>query len=120
MLRVEVDTSAAEAALRRLGDGLDRLDMTSVARRGAREIATRAPRRTGQLSRSARAERVGRQGARIRVVAVYGGVINYGWPRRNISPSGFVEAGTAAALAAAPALASKQVQSLINQEGLRR
>lgn len=117
MLTARVDTAAVEAALRRLADGLEDVDTTPVAQRAARAVAGFAPRRSGRLARAVVA-RPAPEGAEIRVEIVYGGVINYGWPRRNIGARRFVERGTTAVLPDAPSLISGEVQALIDQQGL--
>lgn len=117
MLRVDIDTSTVEAALRRLTDGLEDVDTTPVARRAAVAMRQAAPRRSGRLARAIRSRRL-KPGSEIRVAIVYGGVINFGWPRRNIAPSGFIERGLAATLPDAPALVAGELQSLIDTEGL--
>ncbi len=66
-----------------------------LASQGARLAAGFAPRRTGRLAGSIRG--TGSAGkAEVTASAVYAGPINYGWARRNISGTGFMQAADAA------------------------
>jgi hypothetical protein len=74
--------------------GADMADMKSANEAAAQTVAragsARAPRRSGQLSGSLRPAR---QLARARVTSSlpYAGVIEFGWPQHNISPSEFLQ-----------------------------
>lgn len=90
------------SGLRRLiaeleGLGLDVQDlkgaMAAVAAEGARYAAGFAPRRSGALAQSVRGNR-GKNRAVVaagRAAVRYAGPINYGWPKRNIAASGFMQ-----------------------------
>jgi hypothetical protein len=56
----------------------------------AAAISVRAPRRTGRLARSVRSGARTPTGSQVVVTAVYGGVIEGGWPARNIRPQPYV------------------------------
>lgn len=118
MLEVRVDSADVERALARLADDLADLPVQLVADRAARAVAGFAPRRSGRLASSVSGWDAGGARVEVRVESVYGGVINYGWPARNIAPAGFVERGVESALPGAVSDVADAVQSAINQEGL--
>jgi hypothetical protein len=64
-----------------------------IAKRAADLAASFAPRRTGRLRASIRGDRA-KNKATVRAggaKAPYSGAINYGWRRRGIAPSGFMQ-----------------------------
>lgn len=89
---VRVDASEVLQALQRA--------QTATALEGARDsvetaavraLAATAPRRTGQLARSARPIRAGGVVAAVRPTARYAGPVNSGVPSRNMRATRFVE-----------------------------
>jgi uncharacterized small protein (DUF1192 family) len=67
--------------------------MARLAQEGARLAASLAPRKTGRLAESVRGNRA-KNAAIVRAGSariVYAGPINYGWPKRNIEPAGFMQ-----------------------------
>lgn len=66
---------------------------SDIAAEGARQAALFAPKRSGRLAGDIRGNRA-RSKAVVtagRVSVPYAGPINYGWARRNIEPSGFMQ-----------------------------
>lgn len=63
----------------------------------AAAISDRAPRRTGRLARSVRFGPRLPSGSEVVVDAVYGRVIEEGWPARNIAPQPYAAPGAEAA-----------------------
>lgn len=80
-----------------LAMGLEVEDMkgafSEIARLGARVAARHAPRRTGRLAGDVRGNRARNKAviAAGRSSLPYAGPINYGWAKRNIEPSGFMQ-----------------------------
>lgn len=95
--------------------------MASIAAKGARVAARFAPLRSGALRRSIRGNRakgravVAAGGGRV----VYAGVQNYGWPKRNIPATGFMQRTDAAMRPVALAELEKNVDKLIREKGLQ-
>lgn len=78
----ERDVILADRTLDKEAKIADRL----AARRMARKMKSRAPRGlTGNLRRS-----IGASKGVISIGAIYAGVINFGWPARNIEPQEFI------------------------------
>jgi hypothetical protein len=77
--------------------GLDIEDLKDafapIAARAARYASSFAPRRTGALAASIRPNRSKNKAVVVagKARVPYAGVINYGWARRNISPSSFMQ-----------------------------
>lgn len=77
--------------------GLDVEDLKGafapIAAEGARLAASFAPKRTGALAGSIRGNRAKNKAvvAAGRARVPYAGPINYGWPKRGIAPSGFMQ-----------------------------
>lgn len=65
----------------------------AIAIEAARRAAGYAPRKTGRLAGDIRGNRAQSKASVIagRASIRYAGPINYGWPRRNIAPSGFMQ-----------------------------
>lgn len=83
---------AVVRGLRGLGDDLGDLKsaFAEIAQRGARAAAARAPHRSGRLAGSLRGSATPNR-ATVTTTVPYAGPINYGWPRRNIAASGFMQ-----------------------------
>ena len=66
---------------------------SSIAREGAERASARAPHRTGRLAGSIRGNRAKSKAvvAAGRAAVPWAGPINYGWPARNMSGSGFMQ-----------------------------
>lgn len=121
-VRLEVDDRAVRAALAQLSDGLDDLEpgWSRVADRMRAAARPRTPVKSGRL--------LGDVAAIVRGDGVdftaggpgvpYAGVINFGWPARNIRPAGFMEAAEQAAEDGAAGDLSAAVTSLIRRVGL--
>lgn len=63
---------------------------TDLATQAASTAARFAPKRSGRLASSIKPE-VSKNRISVKVGAVYGGAINYGWRKRNIKPASFLE-----------------------------
>lgn len=81
--------------LRSVGADLDDLKdvFAGIAEKGARLASTFAPKRSGRLAASVRGNRAKNKAVVTagRGSVPYAGPINYGWPRRNIRASGFMQ-----------------------------
>lgn len=81
--------------LQRLGLEVEDLKeaFSSIADQGSRTAAMYAPRRTGALRASIRGNRAKSKAVVTagRASVPYAGPINYGWPRRGIAASGFMQ-----------------------------
>lgn len=94
--------------------------MSDIAAEGARLAASFAPRRTGRLAASIKGSRakgsaiVKAGGARV----PYAGVINYGWPRRNIAPAGFMQRADAVLSGRIVTNLDRAITKLIAEKGL--
>ena len=85
--------AAVERQLERYGARLSDLDFRGIAREGMRLAAAFAPKRSGRLSRSIKANSAANK-AVIRAgnaTVKYAGPINYGWKARNIAASRFMQ-----------------------------
>lgn len=93
-IRVTGLTSVVRA-LQALGLEVDDLKdaFSKIAREGAASAARYAPRRTGRLAGDIRGNRAKSKAviAAGRASVPYAGPINYGWAKRNIAPSGFMQ-----------------------------
>lgn len=82
-------------ALQGMGLEVDDLKdaFSSIASEGARHAAAFAPVRTGRLAADVRGNRAKSKAVITagRASVPYAGPINYGWPRRNIAPSLFMQ-----------------------------
>lgn len=92
----------------------------AVAQKGADIAADYAPKRSGRLAGSirgnkAKAKAVVAAGGR---GAPYAGAINYGWPRRGIAPSSFMQRADEALRPYALHELDSEIQSKIRQKGL--
>lgn len=80
--KLEQDIIRSDRALKKSTKTADRI----AARKVARRMRRRAPKGdTGHLSGSIRASK-----AEISIGAIYAGVINFGWPERNIAAQEFI------------------------------
>ena len=103
------------AGLYGLAEDLDRLDLGGVAREAATLVASRAPRRTGTLAGSIRAEATPNRGAVVATVH-YAGPVNYGW---GTTPgAGFMAAGDRLLDARSPAIIDAEIHRKIRTRGL--
>jgi len=111
-------------AMRQLGVKFDDLNdaFSTIAQQGARLTSEFAPYRTGRLSRAVRGTKTQKNKAVVRVdlkkASDYGGVINYGWPKRNIQASEFMQKADAALLPYAINLIERDAQEAIRRRGL--
>lgn len=114
--------AALQKDLRALGFELEDIKdgMADLAKEGARLAASFAPRRSGRLAASVKGDRAknaaiveagGRQ-------VPYAGVINYGWPKRNIAPAGFMQRADAVLSARVVTNLDRAVTKLIREKGL--
>lgn len=81
--------------LRLLGLDVDDLKdaFSKIAKEGADKAAAYAPKRSGRLAGDVRGNRAQSKAVITagRASLPYAGPINYGWPARNIQPSGFMQ-----------------------------
>lgn len=82
-------------AMQQYGADIDDMKdvMASIARRGADLAGRYAPKRTGRLAGTVRGNRAKSKATVIagRARVPYAGAINYGWPKRNITRSLFMQ-----------------------------
>ncbi len=120
-LRVTGDAQTEER-LARLSVRVSDLDFTQIANEGMRLAARFAPRRSGRLRASIRANKskskavVRAGGARARVR--YAGAINYGWRARNIRASNFMQRADAVLRVTVPRTLDRQIRQIIRRQGL--
>lgn len=109
-----------ERRLARLGLKLSDIDFTQIANEGMRLAARFAPRRSGKLRASIKANKAKSKaviragGARVK----YAGAINYGWQRRGIRPSGFMEKADNRLRRTVPRTLERQMKRIIRRQGL--
>ncbi|WP_395691798.1 hypothetical protein [Nocardioides sp.] len=120
-LSIEVDNLAdVTRALREVGVYVDEPKdaLEEIAERGARAVERHTPRRSGRL-----AGRVsGRQSRKAAVVTAstdYAGVINYGWPARNIAPAQYMQEGEADVLPDAVSIFEDAINDQIKEHHFR-
>lgn len=112
---------ALERNLAATGVKVSDLDFGGIAREGMRLAAIFAPKRSGALARSLRASKT-KNRATIRAgskAVPYAGPINYGWARRNIAASNFMQRADDVLRRTVPKELERQVQRIIAQRGLR-
>lgn len=118
---MRIDTSgvdALRAGFTALGDDLrDIPGFDSLSQRMATLAQSFAPKRTGELARSIRAE-PSKNRASVVARAAHAAVINYGSARRRIRPARFMQRVDAAVAASATSTVQKQVDLLIDKRGL--
>lgn len=111
-------------SMRQLGATFDDLNdaFSDIAVQGARLAAEFAPFRTGRLARAVRGTKRQKNKAVVRVAlreaSEYAGVINYGWPKRNIQASEFMQKADAALLPYALNRIEQDAQKAIRRRGL--
>jgi hypothetical protein len=111
---------AVDRDLSRTNVKLSDLDFRGIANEGMRLAASFAPARSGRLKRSFRASK-SKNKATIRAglkSVPYAGVINYGWPRRNIKRQGFMQKADRILRRRVPRQLEKQVRRIIRQRRL--
>ena len=120
-LRVDVDgVSAVQRDLTKVGLKLSDLDFTKIANLGMRLAAKFAPKKTGALAASIKANKsksravIRAGGARV----PYAGAINYGWRKRNIGPAHFMQKADIVLRRKVPAQLEMQVRRAISRQGL--
>lgn len=116
-----IEVTGADGVRRAL-DGLgatvsDPPALDQVARALAGAVAAAAPRRTGRLASSVRPVRARGEAAAESTVE-YAGVIDRGWPARNIAPADFTARGAAAVVDDAAQLIESALQTEIRKTGL--
>jgi hypothetical protein len=108
-----------------LAIGLDVDDLkdafSAIAREGAQIASREAPRLTGALAADIRGNRARSKAvvAAGRVSVPYAGPINYGWAKRGISPSGFMQAADREWQPYALQRLAHEINSKIAEKGLR-
>lgn len=106
-------------ALRDVADEVEDLDaFERIADDLARAAARHAPKRTGRLAGSLRGDR-SKSKAIVRSTLVYAGPINYGWPARNIAPSGFMQKADQEIQPRAVRELENEINDVIRRKGLR-
>jgi hypothetical protein len=94
--------------------------MGSISAEGARLAAEYAPVRSGKLRKSIRGNRAKSRAAitagKKRVP--YAGPINFGWRKRHIQPSEFMQRADRALQARVPEMLTEGIQRLINERNL--
>ena len=115
--------NAVVRALLDLGLEVDDLKdaFSEIARYGAVVASRHAPRRSGRLAGDVRGNRA-RSKAVItsgRVSVPYAGPINYGWAKRNIAPSGFMQKADEEIQPRALQILEGSINNAIRRKGLR-
>jgi hypothetical protein len=105
--------------LQSLGLALDDLKdaFSEISSEGARLASSFAPKRTGALAGSIRGNRA-KNKAVVSARKIYSGPINYGWPARNIVPSGFMQKASSAMEPKALAELERAIERKIKERGL--
>jgi hypothetical protein len=110
-------------ALQRAGADVDDLKdtMAEIAALGARTAASLAPKRSGRLSGSIRGNRAKSKAVVIagRARIPYAGAINYGWPRRSIRASHFLQRADPVIQARAVPMLEQGLDEAIRNAGLQ-
>ena len=121
-VRVE-GLSKTVRALQGLGLEVDDLKaaFSTIATEAADAITDKVPRRTGRLAASirgnkAKSKAVVRAG---RAAVPYAGAINYGWPKRGIAPSLYMQRGEQEYTPKAVNRLEEEIESAIRRKGLR-
>lgn len=115
-------TGAAEveAKLARLGLNLQDIDFTAIANEGMRLAASFAPKKSGKLAGSIKANKA-KNKAVIRAGTSrvpYAGAINYGWRKRNIEPALFMQQADLVLRRTVPDDLQRQLRRIIARQGL--
>lgn len=109
-----------ERNLAKLGIRLSDLDFTKIANEGMRLAAAFAPKRSGALAASIKASK-GKSRATIRAgskAVPYAGAINYGWAKRNIKGSHFMQRADMVLRRTVPAELEHQIRAAIARQGM--
>lgn len=96
------------------------IDFTVIANEGMRLAARFAPRRSGRLRASIKANKA-KSKAVIRAGSArvpYAGAINYGWRARNIDPSNFMQRADEVLRRTVPKTLERQMKRMIRRQGL--
>ncbi|MDF1705066.1 MAG: hypothetical protein P1U38_09855 [Aeromicrobium sp.] len=121
-VRVE-GLSQAVRALKGLGLEVEDLKnaFATIAAEATELIASKTPRRSGRLAASVRGNRA--QGKAVvrsgRASVPYAGPINYGWRKRNIEPSLFMQRGDVEYQPKAVQRLETELEAAITRKGLR-
>jgi len=111
-------------ALKALGLEVDDLKaaFAKIAAEGAQAASGHAPRRSGRLASDIRGNRAQSKAVVTagRGSVPYAGPINYGWPRRNIAASGFMQAADEQMQPKALQLLEDEINRQIRAKGLNR
>lgn len=93
---------------------------SSIAAEGSRLAASMAPRRSGRLAATIRGNRAKNKAVVIagKARVPYAGAINYGWPRRNIKASLFMQRADAALAPRAVGMLEEGLGRAIGRAGL--
>lgn len=91
-----------------------------IAEEAAQKASSLAPKRTGALAATVRGNRAKNKAVVTagRAKVKYAGAINYGWPKRGIRPSGFMQKADEAMRPDALAKLEAAVNTIISEKGL--
>lgn len=109
-----------ERDLKGIGVKLSDLDFAGIASEGMRLAASFAPKRSGKLAASIKGSKsksratIKAGGARV----PYAAPINYGWRKRNIAPSQFMQRADEVLRRRVPAELEAQMRRIIAQQGM--
>ena len=92
-----------------------------IAAQGAQVAAGFAPRRTGRLAGDIRGNRAKSKAVVTagRASVPYAGVVNYGWPKRNIAASGFMQKADQVMQPRALQMLEAEIDKAIRRKGLQ-
>ena len=114
--------NAVVRELQALGVTVDDLKgaFSTIADEGASLAAGFAPKRSGRLAASIRGNRAKNKAVVVAGgrAAQYAGPINYGWPRRNIAASGFMQRADAALQPRVLGRLETEIDNAIRRSGL--
>lgn len=109
-------------SLQELGLDLDDLKdvMAEIAAEGAQRAAAHAPRKSGALANTIRGNRAKNKAVVTagRGKVKYAAVQNYGWPKRSIKGTEFLQKADYDLRDIAPAMLAEGIQRLIDSKGL--
>jgi hypothetical protein len=109
--------------LQTLGIEIDDLkdSFSKIADKGARVAASFAPRKSGALAASVRGNRAKNKAvvAAGKAKVPYAGPINYGWQKRNIAPSHFMQKADEVLRPEALKLLEQEINRKIAERGLK-
>lgn len=114
--------NAVVRALQQTGLEVDDLKdaFSRIAKEGAHAAALFAPKRSGRLAGDIRGNRAKSKAvvAAGRASVPYAGPINYGWQKRGISPSGFMQKADQVMQPRAIQMLEDEINSVIRRKGL--